>query len=175
MNVSALISQKNQLSAIDPNYVSRLYLEADALSPVEFPGIVSSLSLKGVSVYLALPRIMTPEAKRYLKNAADEIKKAGFKGFLIRSLESLGFLRECGISGDFVSDYGLYAFNSESRKVLYGFGFSAVTVPLELNSGEISSVGFSGDELVVYGRYPMMVTRNCIHNTLSGCDRKSTP
>ena len=43
------------------------------------------------------------------------------------------------------------------------------TAPLELNSRELEEKGICGEELMVYGNIPMMVTAQCLKKTLEGC------
>ena len=43
------------------------------------------------------------------------------------------------------------------------------TAPLELNSRELEEKGIRGEELMVYGNIPMMVTAQCLKKTLEGC------
>lgn len=51
-------------------------------------------------------------------------------------------------------------------------GITLSTVPVELNERELEKRGVTGEELIVYGRLPMMVSANCVYNTKFGCDRK---
>lgn len=48
-----------------------------------------------------------------------------------------------------------------------------ITLPFELNYKELRRLAKEDNELVVYGKIPLMITANCINNTFSGCDRKA--
>ena len=69
-----------------------------------------------------------------------------------------------------IVDANLYTFNSRAKefwkeqpKVLYE------TLPVELNSKELRRRGCAGDELIVYGHLPMMVSAGCVYKSLKKC------
>ena len=100
-----------------------------------------------------------------------------------------------------VSDYTMYGWNRQARALLEGVFELCLkkapelweTLPLELNCREIKALlqgegkgqraqggeaephvpaeGCQKNELVVYGRIPMMVSAQCIRRTIKGCDR----
>ena len=173
MILSTLLSQKEQLAPALRSSVSRVYLEYDLVPDTEFPEITQVVKEAGKEVFLAFPYIVRSWTAHTVENALENIEKAGFTGFLVRSLESLAFLKEHGIKGEIVSDHTLYGFNGHAVSVLKDMGIDRVTVPLELNRAEISETGFQNEEMVLYGRTPMMITENCVHKTLRGCDKRN--
>ena len=46
------------------------------------------------------------------------------------------------------------------------------TLPYELNASELKSVCGKGSELIVYGRAPLMVSKQCVRKTYGKCDKK---
>lgn len=76
-------------------------------------------------------------------------------------MKRLGLLAARKDSGyDIVTDAGMYVFNTHSRNELEsvvkgtGLNMCAYTLPYELNSSELKSVGGLNSELIVYGRVP---------------------
>ena len=82
-------------------------------------------------------------------------------------------------SYDIVTDAGMYVFNTHSRDELESvvkgtdLNMCAYTLPYELNSSELKSVGGLNSELIVYGRVPAMVSKQCVRKTYGRCDHKS--
>lgn len=172
--LSVLVRNIGQYRAASAENVGCVILESTVSPAEEYASLVKRLHDRGKTVFLAFPQIFRDKAVRYWENHTDDLKKAGFDGFLIRSLEEKGFLRKYEIGGMTVSDHNLYAFNTLSKKELLSAGFDRVTVPVELNGHEIENTGFCGQEMIVYGRLPMMVSANCLHRTTEGCDHRET-
>ena len=124
-----------------------------------------------------LPHIYRAEAKRYFDAHLRELSEAGFDGAVIRAWEEAELIARWRREGVFfpkitVFDHGLYSFNSLSEEwmeqMLPGETIR-FTAPLELNSRELEEKGIRGEELMVYGNIPMMVTAECLKKTLEGC------
>ncbi|NLZ81586.1 MAG: U32 family peptidase, partial [Clostridiales bacterium] len=93
-------------------------------------------------------------------------------GFVVKNLEELEFLREHSCKREFIFDYTMYGFNSYAKEQFKEFGINYDTLPVELNARELTALPTENSELVVYGYLPMMVTAQCLHKTISGCDKK---
>ena len=103
---------------------------------------------------------------------------------LIRALEEAVWLKDLmeqenqKTSLPFGMDASVYGWNSRSAEVLASMGTSLLTMPWELNSREIEPVlgacrGLGmASELTIYGNAPMMVSAQCITNTVKGCTHK---
>ena len=66
-------------------------------------------------------------------------------------------------------DHNLYIFNQSSRAFWVQHGVSEMTAPLELNARELGNLGLTNMELPVYGYLPVMISAQCIQNTVRGC------
>ena len=138
---------------------------------------VLSCHERGKECLLLLPHIYRAEAKRYFDAHLRELSEAGFDGAVIRAWEEAELIARWRREGVFfpkitVFDHGLYSFNSLSEEwmeqMLPGETIR-FTAPLELNSRELEEKGIRGEELMVYGNIPMMVTAQCLKKTLEGC------
>lgn len=141
---------------------------------------VLSCHEKGRECLLLLPHIYRWEAKRYFDAHLRELSEAGFDGAVIRAWEEAELMARWKQEGVFspkivVFDHGLYSFNHLSEQwmeqMLPGQEIR-FTAPLELNSRELEEKGICGEELMVYGNIPMMVTAQCLKKTLEGCTGK---
>lgn len=125
----------------------------------------------GVRICAALPQVVRGGQAARIREMAEKISR-DFEGvgFLARDLEGLAVLME-GISPDrLIADAELYTMNRAARDYFGGKVFRA-TAPLELNAHELSERGCAGDEVVVYGRAPLMISAQCVQKTGHGCDR----
>ena len=66
-------------------------------------------------------------------------------------------------------DHNLYVFNRYAKGFWKREGAAEFTAPLELNEGELGRLGIGGAEMIVYGRIPVMISAQCVVNTVSGC------
>ncbi len=173
MNLTILAATKEQLAeALRMSEIDRIILESTLSEAEEWEALSKSVRSARKSVYLALPTVFRASAVKYFTAREELLKRGIFDGFLLRNTEGLLFLKEHGIAGRMISDHGVYVWNRESESVLSDFGFDEFTAPVELKGSELSEIGLSNAEVLVYGFLPMMVSANCLQNTVSGCDRR---
>lgn len=58
-------------------------------------------------------------------------------------------------------DYNVYTYNRIAKDFYLNFCGVQTTVPLELNYKEIEFRGLAGDEMIVYGYMPAMISAGC--------------
>ena len=171
--LSVRISTKEQLHAVyESGVASEVILESTLADAEEYPEICEKLKVQGISPYLAFPQIFREKAAVYFQEHLKELSTAGFTGFLVRSLDGLDFVKQHQLPGLFYGDHTLYGTNCTARNVLLSNGLSRLTLPLELNFGEMMKLKPEKSVVLIYGRIPMMVSAGCIRNTAFGCDRK---
>ena len=177
MIFTALVTTNEQLEAVLKNgsCVSRVVLDSAAAEPEQFSEMVLRIRGAGKEVYYAFPPVFQEKARKYYLKALPFLQKAGFNGFLLRSLEEFVFARENALKGRYIADQSIYALNSEAMRVLMKGGFSEYTAPLEASARDFHPGTYECMELIVYGYVPMMVSHNCVHATLEGCDHKTRP
>ena len=177
MDFTALVSTTEQLRAVlrKGDCISRVILDSSVSAPEDWAEAKEQAESSGKQVFFAFPPVFQEKARQYFLKTLPELRKAGFSGFLLRSLEEFAFVRESGLQGICQADHSIYAFNSEAKHVLLSGGFDLLTLPLEHSSKDSRAMGAEGMELIAYGYIPMMVSHNCVHATLEGCDRKCRP
>ncbi len=161
-----------------PEAEFRLYIEGDLYlqSKKKVTAICGELSEFG-TFFAVLPYIVRLSDEEYLENLYRAVTESGlFRGFLVRSMDGLGFLQERGCELSCRLDAGIYIWNQEAGKELSAFA-EGYCLPYELRRGEQKPLaGNKAWEKVVYGRIPMMVTANCLYRTLGQCGKgKNTP
>ena len=130
---------------------------------------------------LRLPQIWRRRCEAFFSENSGFLQDAGFDAFLARNPEEILWLHEIGVKEEqIISDHTVYRFNEITENTMTDlFGESTRTWSLELNFREISVLaeafrknGSCPNELVVYGRAPLMVTAQCVRKTSIGCDRR---
>ena len=183
--LTAFLEETAQLSPVlARGEISVVYLDADGFNPDQWRDIADRCHDRGKQCWLALPQIFRSHAQRYLGANRRLLCQAGFDGVLIRALEEAVWLKDLmeqenqKTSLPFGMDASVYGWNSRSAEVLASMGTSLLTMPWELNSREIEPVlgacrGLGmASELIIYGNAPMMVSAQCITNTVKGCTHK---
>lgn len=183
--LTAFLEETAQLSPVlARGEISVVYLDADGFSPDQWRDIANRCHDRGKQCWLALPQIFRSHAQRYLGASRHLLCQAGFDGVLIRALEETVWLKglmeqeKPELPLPFGMDASVYGWNSRSAKVLASVGASVLAMPWELNSREMEPVletcrglGLTS-ELIIYGNAPMMVSAQCITNTVKGCTHK---
>ncbi len=193
-NLHVLLRTKQQLEAFHEcferykcvdgiQFPNRVYLESDCiLSPA---GQADSRVLEccrqflteGCSPVIALPYIIRNRDEEFMSGLWNVYcaERDLFQGFLVRSMDGLGFLKSKHYGekdAEFIfTDAGLYIWNRES---LLGLAPNGFCMPYELKAQEQRRLLDGAKvpcEKVVYGRIPLMITANCITNTLDGCSK----
>ena len=183
--LTAFLEETAQLSPVlARGEISVVYLDADGFSPDQWRDIANRCHDRGKQCWLALPQIFRSHAQRYLGASRHLLCQAGFDGVLIRALEETVWLKDLmeqekpELPLPFGMDASVYGWNSRSARVLASVGASMLTMPWELNSRELEPVLAScrglglTSELIIYGNAPMMVSAQCITNTVKGCTHK---
>lgn len=142
------VSNEGQLKAV-PNYIE------DIIIPVKL--CVNNAEDKKRYI-IAPPRFIDDE--ELLKKQLAEVKAAGFTRLLCTNLAYARFGKALGFT--LCGDFGLNVVNRYSAEALAELGFADVTAGFEAKLSEISSVcGSLPVGVIVYGRLPAMLTKNC--------------
>ncbi len=173
------------LAANPLNRPWRIYVDGDLLTEewLETEDGCRRLSGRG-AVFAALPYILRETDREYLEELYEKATEAHiFRGFLIRSMDGLGFLRErkrgMGSAGKALSlrtDANVYAWNDSALEELAAL-VDGFCLPYELNASAQKGLYEGGltkrlsCEKIIYSRIPMMVTANCLRRTVGRCGK----
>lgn len=174
-----MISTLDQLKAVTDFPCRRIYIDSD-LYLKDHEQIVNYLAKHSDYEYaLALPYVLRARDENYLHRLKEKLREDGsmIRGFLIRNLEELAYVRD--LEGEYflIPDTGLYCFNSETIRFWAQYS-TEFYLPYELNVGEASQLAKQAHKLpmtssmVVYGRIPMMITANCLKRTSDRCTKE---
>ncbi len=173
VKLAACVETLPQLEAAMDSQADIIYLDAMAAEAEQYKRLVHEVHRRGKQCFLALPQIFRQEAKSDMEKNGTAILRAGFDGWLVRSLEELAVLVKMKVPGELVMDHMMYSWNKKADAWLTQMGSVRNTAPVEENGREWRQRGCCGGEIIVYGRLPMMVSAQCIRRTAKGCDKKS--
>lgn len=151
--------------------VASVYVDAVGFDAEEWGKATKAAHENGKQCALVMPHIFRTEAETYFLKHSRKLQEAGFDELLIRSMETVDFLREMGIKIPMVFDSGMYVMNHLAMFQMMQLGAARLTLPLELNSRELEELGCRRGELVGYGHLPAMVSAQCVMRTVSGCKK----
>lgn len=162
-----VLSQKIERIYLDSDLYLQEKEQIDTLIAKAFPETDDMV----IQIYLALPYIIRAKDKTYLKQLSEKLS-AYIKGFLVRNLESVMFVKQLPGNYDMVTDTGIYGFNQETASFWMDYSKEGY-LPYELNGKEyrrLSEVVQNRElSMIVYGTIPMMLTANCLKKTTNSC------
>ena len=94
-----------------------------------------------------------------------------FDGMMVKNLEQIAYLEQIGYDGTWAADYNVYAYNKEAKAFLRNLGCSFFVCPAELTFKELKERDCDGDEMLVYGRIPVMTSTQCLKKSAGHCQK----
>ena len=191
-----LVNDFKQLeSIIDLDIDFDIYVEDFVFEKTEkFYEIIKKAHNKNKKIYYACIRFLHLEKEKIFIDSVNELINNDIDGFLIRSYEEFfiikNIINNINKSLDLIFDNTIYTFNSYSFNCIEEFikddkeyysddsinnTFSNLcfTYPFELRYEQIKDlVSNNAEELVVYGKMPVMVSANCVIRNSKGCSHK---
>lgn len=166
MNISVLIEEERLLAELlELPEVSGIYLSADRTEPERLKTLTERIHRVGKKCYYAFPFVFRGESLAYFEPRVSLLAESGCDGWLIRSLDEAGFVQEHHLPGERIFDAGMYVWNRLAAEQMRLLGADVLTVPYELNAGELSALQEPGMELIIYGRIPVMISAQCMQKT----------
>lgn len=128
----------------------------------------------GKKLYLKMPYILR-STSGFMDYSAmhDIILELCPYGIYISNLEALEIFRKFNYDGEIIADIHVYNLNNEAHDFLINLGCYTTTVPVELNEKELLSRRIINEDLIVYGKLPMMISAQCVRTTMSQKCEKS--
>lgn len=175
---AALVSTKEQLqAALVCGTISRIELDADYFSVEELMQALHQIQERTLQGYVCLPSIFREDMEAQVR-AIFELKA---DGYVLRTLDELGFAKKCRISQPLVCDSSIYAYNDAAVMQLLQKSWLPdlhLTLPVELCKDELQElINQNPDafwEWNVYGKQTVMLTTQCTRRNTEGC-RKNQP
>lgn len=160
--------------------VDRIYLNLSTLTEQEEQEALTLMQDHrihngGPAFYLNLPPVLRAHMKSRLDKRMEIYASSGAEGFLVHTWDQAAWLRDRIPQMRLQADASLYTYNQDAAYTLADLGVKGTTLPVELNARELAD-RVKGEplpsELIVYGYLPVMVSAQCVHRTVEGCDGK---
>lgn len=126
-------------------------------------------------LYLNLPSVLRGHMKDRLSRRLEIYARSGAEGFLVHTWDQAAWLREALPQMKLQADTSLYTYNGQAAQTLAEAGISGTALPVELNVRELQERQQDKTlpaEMIGYGYLPVMVSAQCVHRTVSGCDAR---
>jgi len=168
--LTALVMNLGQLDAVlNAKGIIRVYYECSSELEKNLDKIIERCKNKGVSLYIALPRVAREWNAEKEQPMIDMLINSEIDGFLVRSAGQFDQVKDSGKK--IVVDYNLNAMNRQTVEYWKEQGADNVCLSVEANLQEINQMGDRDCEMVVYGYLPLMKTQQCpIGNYAGGKD-----
>ena len=171
-SVTASVCTLSQLEEVlKAGSVRGVYLDL----PICSEDTIRRVQESGRKAYIMMPPVWRSDTVRFYEKTVHGSLDALADGFLLRSFDQIGYLRERmeqGTGQELIADAGLYTWNSEARIQLRELGITTDTLPYECTVHELSDRGCEGSECVIYGYQVLMISAQCLTKTTTGCTRR---
>ncbi len=170
--IASVMNSKQLDAVLKSDFITTVYLNLstyDKNSMSLSEDIEKSLKAKK-RVYLRLPDILRNKDLPMLHSMVNQWKWLGVKGFVVSNSDSFAFARKYKKDFEIIADHGLYSFNNYAVSFLTAEGCNRLTAPIELNKAELAHRNNKNSEIIIYGRYPLMQTANCVCKNTLGCN-----
>lgn len=174
---TALVSSPDILNVLlEIGGFDEIYLESWMIFSESFARWIAAVKAAGIKAGVALPYIFRSSSQKQWTRLLSVLKACEPDAYLVRNMESLEFIREHQLldgGAALICDYTLYTMNRRARAYYQDLGARRVTVPVELNYPELLKRGCAGDEMIVYGFLPLMVSAGCLYENVARCEKVS--
>ena len=169
--ISLLLNDLNQdfskLEKVDKLYIPLKYFIND-----KYHNTLKYFS-DNFNLYIYMPTIIRePKIELSKKIIEKTINGFNIKGIVVSNLSQLKLLPQSNKTLDIVGNYTLNLYNTFSAKSLKNLNFGTVTISPELDENGILDLcnnPFEHNELMVYGKIPVMTMNYCVLGKSNKC------
>lgn len=168
--VTVMVSGIQQFNVIKRDLrIKKIYLDLQYFKNEDIITIISDNMDK--EFYLVLPPVLRRCFIKDMEGLCGS-REHNICGIVVRNLDELAYLYHTGYQGRLIIDNSLYVMNDYAAAFMHrAFPDARVTVPVELNHRQIKNLSYiQGDwEIEAYGYQQLMVSAQCLQNTLKHC------
>ena len=176
-NISVLLNildDKEDYSKLEG--ISRIYIPLKYFADKNYKNAIDTIT-NNFETFIYLPTIIKSNYKNLLKNIIDNsIDKFPIEGFVLSNLSSFVFAQTLKEKYNnrftFIGNFTLNVYNKLTINELKNLGLEKLTISPELDSLAIKSILNNSDikqELIVYGRIPLMNMNYCLLGKTNRC------
>lgn len=128
---------------------------------------LKSVSNKSFDIYVNLPYVIRDKNRSVLESLTHNYSDI-IKGFIVHNLEELYYLKNSHYK--IIAGPGLYSWNNSAID-FYGRFSDTFINSYELSHHELNEIKAEKGYYLVYGKYPLMQSANCIEKTTDSCKK----
>lgn len=127
----------------------------------------AAIHAAGCEIAILQPRVLWDREVPGLERALRALKEAGADTLMVTNLSGVELGDRVGLR--LRGDFGLEVYNAECARMYGGLGLESVTLSFEQRLARLRDQKKPVDsEVVAYGRFPLMITQNCIYKARDG-------
>lgn len=176
-NISLLLNILNEnFDYSKLSNLNKIYIPLKYFSNKKYEKNILDISSK-FNTYIYIPTIIKSNYYNILNNVVENsIEKYDIKGFVVSNISCGIFIQNLSEKYnkkfEFIANYTLNVYNSETINILKNLGISTYTLSPELDKKTLDSICKSNKmntELIVYGNIPLMSTNYCFLGITNKC------
>ena len=156
--------------------IDNIYIPLKYFSNKKYESAITDIC-NNFNTYIYLPTIIKSNYKNLLNNVIENsIDKFAIKGFVVSNLANGMFIEKMKEKYEdkfeFIGNYTLNVYNHQTEQELKNLGIKRLTISPELNETTINSITKNRNidqELIVYGRTPLMTMNYCLLGRTNKC------
>ncbi len=139
-----------------------VYIPLKFFGNKNYEKIISSLNEK-FNIYIYLPNIIKPNYRNLLSGSIENaLEKYNIKGFILSNISNFKFIKQFKRKFILIANYTFNIFNDYTVKELTDLEIERLTISPELDKDSVKKlISSSKQELIVYGRTPIMNMNYC--------------
>lgn len=149
-------------------HVNNVYIPLRYFLDIKYEDVINKIISK-FNIYIYMPTIFKQSTIDFDKM----LLKFRVKGFVISNISHLEILHKYNTNYDFIGNYTLNIFNTNTAKKLHELGVNTFTLSPELNKTTlcnlINNINFCTSEVIVYGKTPVMNINYCLLGASNKC------
>lgn len=169
--ISLLLNDLN-LDYSKLNHVDKLYIPLKYFINQSYEDTLNYFS-NNYNLYIYMPTIIRKNNIELSRKIIEKsVAKFNIKGVVISNLSQLELIPKNSKALDIVGNYTLNLYNIFSAKYLKDLNFSTITISPELDESGIIDLcnnSFEHNELIVYGKIPVMTMNYCVLGKSNKC------
>ncbi|MDO4189484.1 MAG: hypothetical protein Q4D29_10890, partial [Lachnospiraceae bacterium] len=170
IQINCEISKMEQLEAVlEYSFINGIYLPFTLIKKQGLE-IIHSIKNKNIKVYIKFQSVIRYNYLIKNQSLIEQVVNLS-DGVLADSHEVIEFLNSINYKGCIVGDIHIYCLNNEAHSIYKDMNVYKTTMPIELSKKELLRRNIKNEEIIAYGFLPMMISAQCVNNTLKSCDK----
>lgn len=175
IDFNVLVNDEKQLNILIPlSGIDSIYIDYNIF---ELPfnikkskKIISHIRQNNKKAIYVMPYIFRKDMAKQYEKMIDNINAAEFSGVMFRSYDEYEFLLRHQYKGMLIADSNIYSFNQKAKQ-FFNMKNVKTVIPIELNEKELKKRSCTGDELIIYGNVPVMISAQCVNKNTKSCSK----